>query len=71
MEKIPLVGQLDTVLGLALGVVKAVVLLFAASVVLYIIAQTTDPGSPLESLETSKIYMFMNEYNPIIGVLKG
>jgi uncharacterized membrane protein required for colicin V production len=71
LEKIPVIGQFDTVLGLAFGVVKAVVLLFAASVVLYIVAQTADPGSPLESLEASKIYMFMNEYNPIIGVLKG
>ncbi len=71
LEKIPFVGKIDTLLGAVLGVVKAVVLLFAGSVVLYIVAQTADPGSPLENLEASKIYMFMNEYNPIIGVLKG
>lgn len=71
LEKVPVVGKVDTLLGLVLGVVKAVVLLFAASVVLYIVAQTADPGSPMENLEASKIYMFMNEYNPIIEVLKG
>ncbi len=71
LEKIPFVGKIDTLLGAVLGVVKAVVLLFAGSVVLYIVAQTAEPGSMLENLEASKIYMFMNEYNPIIGVLKG
>lgn len=71
LEKIPLVGKLDTLLGGALGLVKALVIVFAGSVLLYIIAQTTDAGSPLDFVKSSQFYMFMDQYNPIIDVLKG
>ena len=71
LEKLPFVGKLDSLLGGALGVVKALVIVFAGSVVLYIVAQTADAGSPLESIKSSQIYMFMVEYNPIIDILNG
>lgn len=71
LEKLPVVGKVDTLLGSVLGLIKAVVIVFAGSVVLYIIAQTAEPGSALESIESSQIYMFMNEYNPVIEILKG
>ena len=70
LEKIPLVGKLDTLLGGALGLVKALVIVFAGSVLLYIIAQTADAGSPLDFVKSSQFYMFMDQYNPIIDVLK-
>lgn len=71
LEKLPFVGKLDTLLGGALGLVKALVLVFAGSVVVYIIAQTAEPGSPLEVILSSKFYLFMDQYNPIFEVLKG
>lgn len=71
LEKLPVVGKVDTLLGGVLGLIKAVVIVFAGSVILYIIAQTAEPGSPLEMIEGSQIYMFMNENNPIIEILKG
>lgn len=71
LEKLPFVGKLDTLLGGVIGIVKALVIVFAGSVILYIVAQTADAGSPLEMIKTSQIYMFMVEYNPIIAVLKG
>ncbi len=71
LEKLPFVGKLDSLLGGALGIVKALVLIFAGSVILYIVAQTAEPGSLLESIKASQIYMFMEEYNPIIDVLRG
>lgn len=71
LEKLPVVGKVDTLLGGVLGLIKAIVLVFAGSVILYIVAQTAEPGSPLESVKSSQFYMFMDEYNPIIDVLKG
>ncbi len=71
LEKIPVVGQLDTVLGGALGVVKAIVLLAAVNVILYIIVSTSESGSPMEMIETSKIYLFLMEHNPIIDIIRG
>ncbi len=71
LEKLPVVGKVDTLLGGVLGVIKAVVLVFAGSVLVYIIVQTADAGSSLESIRSSQFYMFMEQYNPIIDVLKG
>ncbi len=71
LEKLPVVGGIDTVVGGALGIVKAAVIIFAGSVLLYIIVQTADPGSPLEMIRASAIYRFMEQYNPIIDVIKG
>jgi uncharacterized membrane protein required for colicin V production len=71
LEKLPVIGALDTLLGGVFGLVKALVILFAASVLVYIIVQTSDPGSPLEALKASKFYAFMDQYNPIISILKG
>ena len=71
LEKLPVVGKVDTLLGGVLGAIKALVIVFAGSVLLYIIAQTADAGSPLDSVKSSQFYMFMDQYNPIIDVLKG
>ncbi len=71
LEKLPIIGGIDTLIGGVLGVVKAVVIIFAGSVLLYIVVQTADPGSPLEMIKASKIYMFMEQYNPIIEIIRG
>ncbi len=71
LEKLPFVGKLDTLLGGALGLVKALVIVFAGSVVVYIVARTSEPGPILDMVLSSKVYMFMDQYNPIFDVLKG
>ena len=71
LGKLPVIGGIDTVLGGALGIVKAAVIIFAGSILLYIIVQTAEPGSPLESIRASVIYGFMDQYNPIIDIIKG
>ncbi len=71
LEKIPVVGTLDTVLGGALGLIKGLLIVVAGSVLLYIILSTAEQGSPLEMISTSKIYMFMLEYNPVIQLIRG
>lgn len=71
LEKLPVVGKVDTLLGGVLGLIKAVVIVFAGSVIIYIIAQTAEPGSALESIKNSQFYIFMEQYNPIIDMLNG
>lgn len=71
LEKLPIVGGIDTLLGGVLGLVKAAVIVFAGSILLYIIVETADSGSPLEMIRASKIYMFMEQYNPIIDIIRG
>ncbi len=71
LEKLPIIGGIDTVVGGALGLVKAAVIIFAGCVLLYIIAQTAEPGSPLEMIRASAIYNFMEQNNPIIDIIKG
>ncbi len=71
LEKIPVIGTADTILGGIFGVAKAVVIVFAGSVLLYIIVKTSDPGSPLKQIEASRIFMYMVENNPIIHIFTG
>ncbi len=71
LEKVPVVGQLDTLLGGVLGIIKAVVVLIALNVILYIVASTSEPGSSLEAIETSKIYLFLMENNPVMDIIRG
>lgn len=71
LSKLPVVGTVDTILGGALGAVKALIILLAGSALLYIIAKTAEPGSTLQQIEASKIYMFMVENNPIIHIFTG
>ncbi len=71
LEKVPVVGSLDTLLGSVLGLIKALVVIVALNVLLYIIVSTAEPGSSLEAIETSQIYLFLTENNPIIDIIKG
>ncbi len=71
LEKVPVVGNLDTLLGGVLGLIKALVVVVALNVLLYIIASTAEPGSSLETIKTSQIYLFLMENNPIIDIIKG
>jgi uncharacterized membrane protein required for colicin V production len=71
LEKLPIIGGIDTLVGGILGVVKAAVIVFAGSILLYIAVQTAEPGSPLEAIKASQIYMFMEQYNPIIEIIRG
>ncbi len=69
LKKIPVVGNVDTILGGALGLIKAAVILVAVTTVFYIILATAQDGSPLEAIRNSQLYNFLAEYNPVITFL--
>ncbi len=70
LEKIPLVGKLDSLLGGVLGLIKGAIILVAITTVFYIILATAQADSPLRAIADSKIYLFLAEYNPVISMLK-
>ncbi len=66
IEKIPVVGGMDSLLGIVFGLVKACVILLAVGVLLSVIVATAGGGSPLLAIEESKIYGFLTGFNPIL-----
>ncbi len=66
LEKLPVVGTLDTALGGILGLVKAAVILIAITVVLYALLHTAEPGSGLMEIGNSKIYNTLLEYSSTV-----
>lgn len=65
LSKIPLVGQLDSVLGACFGLVKGCIIVVSISVLLTIIVATAEPNSPLLAIEDSFIYGFLKDLSPI------
>lgn len=71
LEKLPIVGKVNTLLGGVFGLVKGLIIIFAASIILYIAVETAETGSALQQLEGSQIYTFLKETNPIIQSFGG
>ncbi len=69
VNKIPLIGKVNEILGGVIGVVKAVVVVFVACTVLYIVVGVMDENAFVEAVINSKIYSFICEYNPVINML--
>lgn len=69
INKIPLVGKANKALGGALGLIKAIVVVFVVCTVLYFIAGTSSDLSFVPAVESSKIYGFVTANNPMINLL--
>lgn len=70
VEKLPLVGKANYILGGVLGAVKAVVALFVVCSVLYLIMTVTN-GEPPEFISESYTYQYIIKNNPIIVLIQG
>ena len=71
LDKIPLVGSLNSLLGGALGLIKAGVLVFVVCTLLYLIVYSTDNVDIKAFIADSYVYQFMTENNPIIDFIQG
>lgn len=69
LNKIPLVGTLNAVLGGVIGVAKAIAIVFIVCTVFYFIAGASGATPVIEAINSSKIYMFIIENNPIIKLV--
>ncbi len=65
LEKVPLVGGLDTVLGGAFGLVKGGIIIAAVVVFLSFIVATAEAGSPLTVIDDSFVYKLLSGINPL------
>ncbi len=70
LKKIPVVGNVDTLLGGVLGIIKAIVILVVVTTVFYIFLATADADSPLTVIRESQLFNFLSEYNPVISLIK-
>lgn len=66
VDKLPIVGGLDSLLGIVLGLVKGAIILLAVGVLLTVFVATAEEGSPLLAIEESKIYTFLSSFNPLL-----
>ena len=66
VEKLPVVGGLDSLLGIIFGLVKGGVILLAVGVLLSVIVATAPEGSPLLVIKDSVIYGILATFNPIL-----
>lgn len=56
-------------LGAVLGLVKAVVIVFSISAILYFISGIINKNGFVNEIETSSVYNFIVKYNPIVNYL--
>lgn len=66
---IPLLGKLNAVLGGVIGVVKAVAIVFVASTAFYFVAGMSGAEPVIAAINSSIIYGFIIENNPIINLI--
>lgn len=72
INDIPVVGTMNIVLGGVLGAVNAVVVIFVACSIMYLIVKMSADNSQLvQEIEASKIYNIVTEYNPIVKLFRG
>lgn len=68
-NKLRLVGPLNRLLGGALGLIKAALLILVICTVLFFIAGASDNSTVVSTIEASKIYGLISANNPIINFL--
>lgn len=66
VERLPVIGGLDSLLGIVFGLIKGSVILLAVGVLLTVIVATAEEGSPLLAVEDSKIYSLLSSFNPLL-----
>lgn len=69
LEKIPVLGTANTLLGGVLGIVKAVALVFVVCTVIYFLRGATDDANIINAVDMSKLYAFVTEKNPVINLI--
>lgn len=70
LDKIPLVGTANSVLGGALGLIKAIIIVYVICTVCYIVVMSDNAGNLKEIISDSYIYQFLIENNPIVELIK-
>ena len=69
VNKIPLLGKVNEVLGGVIGVIKAVIIVFVICTIMYIVVGVMDENAFVDAVVNSKIYSFICEYNPVVKML--
>ena len=69
VNDIPLLGKFNALLGGAVGLIKAVAIVFVACTAFYFIAGMSGAGPVIEAINNSKIYAVIIENNPIINLI--
>lgn len=70
VEKIPLVGTANTVLGGVLGFIKAAVIVYVICTVAYLFVMSDNAQSLKPIISNSYIYQFVTENNPVIDFIR-
>lgn len=68
INKIPLIGKLNSTLGGVLGVAKALIIILVVCTVMYFIVSSSDNVDLVGAISDSKIYNFVTENNPLLDV---
>lgn len=68
IKKLPLVKETDKIAGGVLGLVKAVVIIFVVSTVLFFVAGSSNDESLVTAVNSSKIFEFVNNNNPLLNI---
>lgn len=66
---IPLLGKFNAILGGIVGVVKALAIVYIVCTAFYFIAGMSGAGPVIEAVNSSIIYKFIVENNPIISLI--
>ena len=70
LDKIPLVGTADSVLGGVLGFVKAVIIVYVICTLCYLIVLSDNAENIKPIISDSYIYQVLIENNPVINFIK-
>ncbi len=70
IEKIPLVGTADFLLGGVLGLIKAAILVYVVCTVSYLAVITENAENLKNIISNSYIYQFVTEHNPIVDLIQ-
>lgn len=70
MDKIPLVGTANSVLGGVLGFIKAVIIVYVICTLCYLIVLSDNTAEIKNIISDSYIYQFLIENNPVIDFIK-
>ena len=68
INKIPLIGKLNSTLGGVLGVSKALIIILVVCTVMYFIVSSSDNVDLVGAISDSKIYNFVTENNPLLDI---
>ena len=69
VNKIPGLGKFNTILGGAIGALKAVAIIFVACTAFYFIAGMSGAAPVIDAIDNSMVYKVIIENNPIINLI--